>query len=223
MGKIHIGALLIGIGAVLASVTAMVPAAHADTFTEAPQAVKFLMAAPPSSHATENRVTPAGFGVGDDLNAPTVMHSAAHNDTYYVGTGQPGDGQSIADICTVTANNVLWYMVIDRNGVGGDHFSDTAAFVPASALDFQRAVSTCPGGNATITSGGPMFSAPTTSSYHVGNAQTGDPVELFCQLPGPQGGFWYLMLDIAGFPGDHYPYNAAWISSGQNEGLPSCD
>jgi hypothetical protein len=172
--------------------------------------------------AQTGAVVPFGFGIGDDVPRPTVMYSAPDIGTYYVGTAQPGNGQSIADICTV--NNGSWYMTIERNGVAGDHFSDTAAFFQAGALTFRRSVNPCEvSGFAGLLSGGQMYSAPFPGAYKVGISASGDSARVFCKLPG-QGFNWILVLDQNGVVNDHFSDSAAWIASPADPfGLPSCN
>jgi hypothetical protein len=61
-------------------------------------------------------------------SSSATLHSAPHLDTYVVGQARSTD--AISDICWVIGGDGLaWDMVLDRTGLGGDHYADTAAFI----------------------------------------------------------------------------------------------
>jgi len=172
--------------------------------------------------AQTGAVVPFGYGIGDDVSRPTVMHAAPNVGTNYVGTAQPGNGQSIADICTEASGS--WYMTIERNGVLKDHRNDTAAFIQAGDLIFRRSVPPCEeSGLGVSLSNGQMFSAPWPDSYTVGSDIDGDSARAFCTVPGQGSVVWVLVLVQNGVVGKHFADTAAWIPTRSAPALPSCD
>jgi hypothetical protein len=168
----------------------------------------------------------AGAGVYQCNNTPnqTVsMRSSPHPDTYYVGTAHQGD--CLADICwTVGADGAAWDLVLDRNGLTGDHFADTAAFIPerdlistAQSLYCDNLVQgdfpTGPYVNG-VNQNVAMRSAPQFSTYVVGTASPRHNFIDVCVDSDGIGNFFHLVLDEQGVGGNRYAYTTAFIPEG---------
>lgn len=182
-------------------------------------------AAPTASAAAETSAT-SGIGFGNTPNqSTTIMYSAPNLGTYVVGIAHAGD--NLADLCwAVGSDGFAWDLVLERNGWGGDHDADTAAFIPERELASQAQRLWC--GNITgynapglglvpkadpIGSVG-MSSAPYVNTHIVGTESSGDlPFAAICSVV-VNGIRWDMVLDYDGRAGDHLPYTTGFVGDG---------
>jgi hypothetical protein len=158
------------------------------------------------------------------------MFSVPRSGSYVVGNAHAGD--DLADLCWVAGSDGnIWDMVLDRNGWGGDHLSNTAAFIPQYELVSGAQGVWCgalldgaqPGLGSPVTAwpfnNTVMSSAPAVGSYYVGtenNTPTSAPLAIICSINN-----WFLVLDYNGIGGNHYSYTAAFIPQDRiARGLP---
>lgn len=175
------------------------------------------------AHAPSAQATPAGIGFGTTLNTPTVtMYSAPVSGTYNVGTAHEGD--NIADLCWIYNDNTIWDLVLDRNGYGGNHVGNTAAFIPEKDLQNQTQSLNCgslpgvypdPDADDPVTLVNPynnssMYSAP-SGGYYAGteNSQSSPPFADICDIGG-----WDMILDYDGMGNNHFFYTVAFVPRG---------
>jgi hypothetical protein len=213
----RIAAVLTVVGTCLVGGFAATGPSQAAT-TPAPKVIHLIQ-------ARAGTVVPLAIGQGDDLWEAIPMFSAPHTNAYYVGLAEPGDGQSIADICTVTVNNVVWYMTLERNGEAGDHYADTATFFQAGELKYDRPVGSCSsaGFSTSISGNVALTSAPYADTFYVGTYHIGDNLRAICEITDPGNVYWYLMLDLNGYAGDHFADTAGWVVANDYVSTPSCN
>jgi len=162
-------------------------------------------------------IQPNGVGYANSVAVPTVMRSNPTNSTEAVGTAQPGD--NIADICWVSGSGGFWDLVLERTGAGGDHFSNTAAFLPEANLSdsgHNQATSCNSLSNVNTDTSvnhepATLWAAAWSSSATVGNAYSGDVLEDLCRIQSGDGSWWDLTIDLAGHAGDHLPNLSSFI------------
>lgn len=179
--------------------------------------------------AAPAQAAPAGIGFGTTLRIPTAaMYSAPEFGTYYVGTAHEGD--NLADVCWISSDGAIWDMVLDRNGFGGDHFGDTAAFIPetdlanetqsleCSSLRVTAPDSSLPGLGMLVPAtpdqnNTGMSSAPYNNTRYVGSENFSTypyPMTLICSAVTGQE-TWEMVLDFVGQTGNHFAYTIAFV------------
>lgn len=201
----RMAAILAGVVAVLAS-TATAATAHTANAGHA-------------GAAPTGVVRPAGIGYANSVRTPTVMRTAPTDADQAVGTAHPGD--NIADICWIPEADGIWDLVLERTGVGGDHFNNTTAFIKEADLSdggrnqHASCSSLNDAGHVNGTAYGytvPMWSASWSSADKVGHAYeaTDDLVDV-CSMQSGDGNWWDLLIDVTGHAGGHLPNTTGFV------------
>jgi hypothetical protein len=170
----------------------------------------------PMSVSDRSAIVPNGIGSGNGIS-PQVgqypMISAPVNGSHYVGTAFTGD--DLADVCYILSGGQKWQLVMDRMGVGGDHYPATVGFVPQSVLTSDPTNGPpCPptfatdsvGQNGLVT----MYSAPHADTYVVGVAHGSDVIVDLCAVT-VNNTPWIWVLDTSGWGGDHFANTTGFV------------